>query len=260
MPMAWLRRAIALLGFGGGALFAAAFLYSWVNPGQVEHQVRVAIEAEVRARVDAQLDALDEAGLSAIARRVSAESAARLDHARQQLREGLPARIAQVAARMREPGCECRDQVEAGVTGWLASSIASGEDLQARLESLIRGKYQEVAGQVLREFRIFTGIHAAVLLLLGAAVVARPRAGLHLLPAAVVLAAAFTVTGYFYLFQQDWLHTLLFGDYVGFWYFGYLAAAALLLGDLLLNRARMTARALTALLGVLGMAASVLPC
>lgn len=260
MPVAWLRRAIALLGFGGGALFAAAFLYSFVDPGQVEQRVRVAIEAEVRARVGAQLDALDEAGLSAMARRLSAESAAKVDHARQQLREGLPARVADVAARMRDPACGCRDQVEAGVTGWLGATIASGEDLQARLESLIRGKYREVAAQVLREFRIFTGINAAVLLLLGAAVAARPRAGVHLLPAALVLAAASTVTGYLYLFQQDWLHTLLFGDYVGLWYVAYLAAAALLLGDLLLNRARITAKALTVVVGVLGTAVSVLPC
>jgi len=259
-PSTWLRRVIASLGFGGGALFAAAFVYSYLDPWQVEHHARLAIESEVRARVDAQLDRLDDSRLSAVARRLSLESQAKAERAREHLREGLPAKVAKVVAQMRQADCECRQQVEANVTGRLESLIRDQEILQARLESLIRSKYMEVAGQILREFRIFTGVNAVVLLMLGIAVVVRRKAGVHLLPAAVVLVAASAFVGYFYLFRQDWLNTLLFGDYVGHWYFGYLAIAALLLGDLLLNRARVTAQLLAALLGVLGATVTILPC
>jgi hypothetical protein len=257
---AWLRGAVALLGFGGGLLFAAAFVYSFINPVDVEQRARVAIEAEVRSRVDAHIERLDGSGLSAIARRLSDESQAKVERVRQQLKGGLPARIAGISARMRNLDCECRRQVEANASAWLQGSILVQEDLQARLESLIRTKYMEVAGQVLREFRIFTGVNAAVLLLLGVAVVAKRKAGVHLVPAAVVLVVASVVVGYFYLFQQDWLHTLVFGDYVGLWYLGYLATAALLLGDLLVNRARVTAHLISALLGAMGSVIVVVPC
>lgn len=259
-PMAWLRRLVALLGFGGGALFAAAFLYSWVDPGQVERQAREAIQAEVSARVGTQIERLDGSRLSAVARRLTGESKAGVELARQQLREGLPAKIATIVAQMQDANCACRTTVEASVTGWFESGVDIQEAMQARLESLIRSKYREVAGQIVREFRIFTGVNALVLLLLGFAVVARRKAGVHLVPAAIVLVAASIVVGYFYLFQQDWLHTLLFGDYVGLWYVAYLAIAALMLGDILLNRARVTAHILNAALAALGAAVSVLPC
>lgn len=215
-----LRRLVAILGFGGGLLFAAAFVTSYVNPGLVEHHARLAIQAEIGERVDVQLDRLEGSRLSAVARRLVGQSRAEADELRRKLREGLPRKIAGVVAQMQRLDCPCRAQVERNVTNWFEAGIRYQEGLQARLEALIRSQYMEVAEKVLREFRIFTGVNALVFLLLGIAVVVKRKAGVHLLPAAGVLAAASVAVGYFYLFEQDWLHTLLFGDYVGFWYLG----------------------------------------
>jgi hypothetical protein len=68
------------------------------------------------------------------------------------------------------------------------------------------------------------------------------------------------VVGWFYLFRQDWLHAILFSDYVGLTYFAWLAAPALLLGDVLLNRGRISGHLLNAGSSVAGSALSVLPC
>ena len=45
---------------------------------------------------------------------------------------------------------------------------------------------------------------------------------------------------YLYLFSQDWLLTIIHGDYVGFAYIGWLGAAFLLLLDIAINRGRVT--------------------
>ena len=64
-----------------------------------------------------------------------------------------------------------------------------------------------------------------------------------LLVAATVLSAALVVGG-FYLFKQDWLHTLVFGSYVGWSYAAYLAAVTGLFADILFNEARVCANLL----------------
>lgn len=128
------------------------------------------------------------------------------------------------------------------------------------MTTLIRSKYMETASQLTREFRIFAGTNAIVFALLLIAVLVKRQAGLHLLPSAFVLLLAAGVTAYLYLFNQNWLHTLVFSDFVGFTYIGYLGSAFALLCDIIFNRARVTTKVLNALLNAVGSAAQVVPC
>jgi hypothetical protein len=83
---------------------------------------------------------------------------------------------------------------------------------------------------------------------------------LQLLLPAVVMVGAVMVTGGLYLFNQDWLHAILFADYVGLAYPVYLACVALLLGDVVLNRARVTTPIVNMLLEAVGAAVRAVPC
>ena len=56
---------------------------------------------------------------------------------------------------------------------------------------------------------------------------------------------AVTATSAIYLLNQDWLHAVVYSDYVGFAYLGYLALASALLADVVFNRARATTMAPT---------------
>lgn len=85
------------------------------------------------------------------------------------------------------------------------------------------------------------------------------RAHAHLLPATTVLLPTTAVVAGLYLFQQNWLHTIVFGDYVGWGYFAYLGIVGVLLGDLLLNRGRVNARIVSSIGGISGSGA-LAPC
>lgn len=80
----------------------------------------------------------------------------------------------------------------------------------------------------------------------------RLHARAHLLPAVAVLLLTTAVVASLYLFQQNWLHTIVFGDYVGWGYFAYLGIVGVLLGDLLLNRGRVNARIVSPIGGIFG--------
>ena len=80
-----------------------------------------------------------------------------------------------------------------------------------------------------------------------------------LLPTLAILGAV-GLAGGLYLFNQDWLHTIVFGDYLGWGYAAYLAVVALLLADILMNHARVSTRLVNLGLQLVGSAASAVPC
>ena len=108
--------------------------------------------------------------------------------------------------------------------------------LRTRMESA----YAEMTRGLIREVRIFSGANALVFLVLGLIAVFWTRAGRQLLVPATVLLGAALLVGCTYAFNQDWLHTILLGDYVGLWYFSYLLVAIAFMLDVVFNRARTT--------------------
>jgi hypothetical protein len=259
--MSRLRTLVAIFGFGGALLFGAAFVASYTHPTLVEGAAKHMIRAELERRVGERVDALDAGWLGTIAGHLAQRNDVEVAAVRRMLADSLPARVATIAAQMRDPDCACRAAALAGMgKAPLLWRLAIASHVNERLTALIRTRYMDVSAELLREFRVFTAANALVLLFLGIAVLVRRNARLHLLPAAAILACSAGVVGWFYLFQQDWLRTIVFGDYVGLTYFAWLAAPALLIGDVMLNRGRVSAHLLNAGSSVVGSAASVLPC
>ncbi|MEY4564030.1 MAG: hypothetical protein RLZZ618_3307 [Pseudomonadota bacterium] len=245
---------ISLIGF---VFFGAALAMSLLQPTWVESVAREGIRLELERRVGARLASLDGGALSGIAARMSGKNAEELAELRREVAAGVPKKIASIVAQMRIPGCPCRTiaDVEKDVGGVFERRALELTRLNDRLERFIRTQYMDVAGSLLREFRILTGANALVFALLGSVVMFRRRAGVQLwVPAGVLLGAAVLVGG-LYVFNQNWLHTILFSDYVGWGYFAYLGVVIALLADAAFNKSRV----ITRLLNLLG-SMHLVPC
>ena len=249
-----------MFGAIGALAFGSAFVTSYVNPGFVESIAKDVIRSEVEKRVREKVDSIDQRFLGGSAGRFLKGHSNEIALLQKQLAEGLPQRLATVIGEMRDPNCECRRKIEATYRAGLESRIGAVSQAAERLDTLIRSKYMETANQLTREFRIFTGTNAIVFALLAVATLTRSRAGLHLVPPAIVLLVAAMLTAYLYVFNQNWLHTIVFSDYVGFTYVAYLGVAFFFLCDILFNRARITTGLLNALFSAVGSAVCVLPC
>jgi uncharacterized membrane protein YphA (DoxX/SURF4 family) len=77
---------------------------------------------------------------------------------------------------------------------------------------------------------------------------------------AVLLVIATLVSGYFYLFEQNWFLNIVYNDYVGYGYIAYISIVFVLLCDVVLNRAKVTTDILNAILSAVGKTASLTPC
>lgn len=169
-------------------------------------------------------------------------------------------RTASVVAGMLDADCECRKRLIEYARAAEQEHLSSLLQLRARLSALIEPSYASVSANLLREFRIFAGSNAVAFLLLGAVALRRKGAALQLALPALALCGAVLIVGGLYVLSQDWLHTNVHNQYVGFGYTIHLALVGLLLADVLLNRARVATRLVNAALGVVGSAAAAARC
>jgi hypothetical protein len=253
---------ILLLGIScvGTALFSAAFFTSILNPGYVEEVAKDIIRLQVEKKVNEKIDSLDAKFLSSKAASLMKRQVDEIEIAKRLLKEKAPALIASVIAEMRNLDCECRTKIEKTIRDGIEFHIAAAAQAQDQLTAIIRTKYMEVAEKLIREFRIFTGTNALVFALLGIGAFLKRGAGIHLIPPALVMVVAAAITGYLYIFNQDWLHTILFSNYVGFTYVGYLSIVFAILCDILFNRAKVTTEVLNATFQAIGSSLQVVPC
>jgi len=230
-----MRRIILGFSLVGTLLFGLAFAVSYLKPIWVESAAREVLRREVERQAGARIDALSGTRVAGFAQQVLARTDADIIG----MRAALPEKAAQVVDDMLDPDCDCRRRLTAAVDAGARLHLRALEGMRGRLQALIESSYAHVSASLLREWRIFTLTNAVAFALLGAVTLARRGAALQLALPAAVIGGAVVVTGGAWLFAQDWLHTIVFGSYVGLAYAGWLAAVALLLADLAFNRARV---------------------
>jgi len=255
-----MRSALLVLSLLGTFLFGGAFALSLVNPLLVEAATREVIRIEVERRVRERIDSLSNARVAGLAQRALQNTETEIASTQRALRDDLPRNVANVMADMLNADCECRKRLVASAKVAQARRLTSLVQVREQLASLIESAYASVTSSLMREFRIFAASNAIAFVLLGLTTIARGKATPQLVLPAVVLVGAVGVTGGLYLFNQNWLHTIVFGQYVGLAYAFYLTGVTLLLADIVFNRARATTRLVNLALEAVGSAATAVPC
>lgn len=240
---ALLRRALFLIGLAGAALFAFLLALSYLNPIVLEKWARNAIAQEVQQRVSTRLDALSDSTLVRAAEQLVAKNQQEIA-AKAPRAEQLSALIGAVVDRMADSACPCRRAVAEIIRDLPQSEIRQLDKVNARLTAMIESKYRDVAGSLLQEVRVFSAANGTVFFLLALITWFWKRPALQLLAPAFVLVAAVAMTGSIYLLNQDWLQTILLGDYVGVWYVPYLLLALGFMSDVVFFRGTVTSKIL----------------
>lgn len=255
-----MRRLLLSLSFLGAALFGAAFAISFLNPLMVERVARDVIRIEVERRVGEKIEVLSTSRIVALGQKALGKTDAELESAKRELAAGVPRKVVEVVGAMLNADCECRKRMAEAATRTHEERITHLGQVRERLAGLVETAYASVAANLMKEFRVFTGSNAAVFALLWLVTFFRRGAALQLMLPAVVLMGAVALTGGIYLLNQNWLHTILYSQYLGLAYAAYLGLAVVFLADVVMNRARVTTRLVNAWLQVMGSAVQAVPC
>ena len=183
-----------------------------------------------------------------------------IENIKMQLKNQAHEQLAAVIAEMRDLDCECRKKDAQIYKEGFEFRLALLQVANEKLQNFMKAKYMEVATELKRDVMIFTGSNTFVFLFLLLISFLKPSAIAHLFLPGVLLVSATLVCSYFYIFEQNWLFTIIFNDYLGFAYLGYVGVVFLFLCDILFNRARVTTEIINAVLNAIGAAAQIEPC
>ena len=256
----WLR-SIAAIGL---LLFGAAFVAVISRPDVVERAVTGFIEREAADEVRSRIERLElSAGRSSIetlAKSLRANNIAEQRRLRKALAERVDQQWARAIAEVRDLSCACRERIAELLRTGMVNQIQLLSWAESQLNDFIQGQYMRVRTDLMRDLAIFTASNATVFLVLLMASFLKPRAVLQLFVPGVLLALSSLVCTGLYVFEQNWLLTVIYGDYLGGSYLAYLSGVFALLCDVMMNRARVTTEVFNGIAGILGSALSTAPC
>jgi hypothetical protein len=258
------KLSLRMIGAIGAAVFLTFFAFTFSVPGWVEEFAADYIESEAEKRIDSTIDAIrppeSESALGRLAQSMYERNEAEIEQIKDNLRNKVHEQWADALALVRNLDCECRQNWEDWFESGFHTNIALLQAANEQVSSFIHSTYMDVATELKRDIRIFTASNAAVFVLLLLVSFLKPQAITHLFLPGVLLAISTLVCSYFYVLEQNWLLTVIHGDYLGFAYLAWLGLVFLFLCDIVFNRARITTEILNAFFNAVGSAFSVVPC
>ena len=241
-------------------LFAFCFLLTFWRPLWVESFAASFIRSEVAGEVHARIDSVGLGStsetLSKVAEAIYRKNQLQIEKYKTDLKARADERIAACIAQLMDLPDETRARLARMLQGSTLHGIDSLNAINERLTDVIQGSYLRVVGELKRDLRIFTATNCACFLLLLLTTFLRPESMRKLFVPGLLLLTATLYCSYAYVFDQDWLLTIIYSDYLGFAYLAYLALAFLFLCDILLNRGRVLAQVASAVFGTAGSIAS----
>jgi hypothetical protein len=135
---------------------------------------------------------------------------------------------------------EQRARLQAWLEDGAKLKIGSLQFENTRLVAIIQSEYLGVVSDLKRDIRIFAASNSIAFLLLVLVSFLRPGRTRAMFVPGVLLAISTLACAYLYVFEQNWLLTLIHGDYLGLAYAAYLGVTFLFLCDIWLNEARVT--------------------
>jgi len=256
-----LSRVIAILGI---SIYGSVLYLTFSVPEWLEEVASFYIERELSERIDTSIDSFAppqrEGMLGDLARKLFESNEKKIAETKEKLRSKAHESLAGALAQIRDLDCECRSIYADRFKRGFEFNISMLQSANDKIVGTIQGGYMKVVGELKRDIRIFSISNIGVFSLLLLASFLKPAARVHLLVPAVLLTVSTLVCSYFYVFQQNWLLTIIQSDYVGFGYLAYLGIVALFLADIAFNKARVTTQLINGVLNAIGSAFSVGPC
>lgn len=255
---------LRIAGMAGALLFGTFFYFTYGIPGYVEEIGKEFIKNQILDKTDEKIENLKldnkDSKLAQLAAKLYQQHQEEIDRIKAQLRSQAHEQLAAVIAEMSNLNCECRRKYAQMYKEAFEFRLASLQAANERLQDFMKTKYMEIAAELKTDVRIFTGSNLLIFLLLLSVSFLKPKAISHLFVPGTLLTTATLICAYFYVFQQNWLLTIIYNDYLGFAYLGYVLVVFLFLCDIVFNKARVTTEIINSMLNAIGSAASVGPC
>jgi len=261
------KTSLRVLGIFGSLIFVPLFLLTFADPQLIENSGRSFIEWKLQAETDKKIDSIAlpeqtkvESLLGEKAKELRENTETKIEEVKRQLKADAPAILAAQIAKLRNLDCECRKKWEASLRQSMQWNLVSLETARSKIIDFSHAKYMEIVEKLTLDVRVFLGANSLVFIILLLTSFMKPQAIKHLFLPGGLLLVSTVICSYFYLFEQNWFYTIIYNDYTGLGYIGYLTFVFGILCDIALNKARVTTEILNAGLQAIGQVGNLSPC
>jgi len=255
---------LRVIGLIGVLIFGVSFYFTYGVPGGVEEIakdfIKERIQAETNEKIDSITLAAEDSILGKMAMKIMKGRDEEIASIKLKLKDNTHEKVASVIAEMRDLSCECRDKYAQKIKDRMELKVSNLEVMNEKLMGFMRYKYMEVVNKLSQELRIFTGSNFAMFSILLLVSFFKPKAMIQLFVPGLLLAISTLTCTYFYLFEQNWFFTIIYSDFLGFWYLAYIGGLFLWFCDIIFNMARVTTRLVNYFFQAVGAALSAVPC
>jgi hypothetical protein len=259
-----MRITIRTIGLLGSLLFGTAFWFTFGVPGGVEEVAKDFIKERVEQKTKEKIETLSiikkDSKLSNIVKRLSKNKEKEIEALKAQLQSKSYEKAALIIAEMRDLNCECRKKYTQSMKEHLEFKLLSLQSANEKLTDFMKSKYMDVVKNLTNDLRIFTGSNLLIFIILLLVSLSKPKAIKHLFLPGILLVISTALSSYFYLFEQNWFFTIIYNDFLGFWYLAWVGLIFAVLCDIVFNKARVTSEVINGILNAAGSALSVAPC
>jgi len=251
---------LKLIGVFGIILFGILFSVTFLSPDKVEESAKGFVKYQIEKEVSEKQKIIAESSVAKTAFNIAGKLGFEKKQIQASLDNDLPEKIASIIAATCGYDCETKKFLAQSITSGYMAKIKSIKIAESTLSDIVRGKYLEIVSNLRLDLRIFLGSNLAMFLLLLAVSLLKPKAVKHLYVPGLLLVVATVLSSSIYIFGQDWFYTILYNDYMGFGYLGYITVIFGFLLDIIFNKAKATTEIINGIANVVGSAFSVVSC
>ena len=253
------------IGLIGTILFGLLFSITFKVPGFVEDMGKDFIQYQIQKKTNEKIEQVKlnnkDSKLGKLAAALYNKNQKKIDEVKKSLKTKAHEKMAAVVAEMSDLSCECRKIYSEKIKKGFEFKLLSLQSANEKITDFMKSKYMEVSTELKRDVRIFTGSNALIFLLLLLVSFFKPQAIRHLFLPGMLLFTATLISSGFYVFEQNWLLTIIYNNYWGYTYLGFVGIVFAFLCDIVFNECRVTTEIANAILEAMGSAATALtPC
>jgi hypothetical protein len=245
-----MKLSLRLFGLIGFVVFSGIFALTYSTPEFVERIGKEFIKNKIIEKTQEKIDSITvaqkDSKLGKLVGNLIKKNESTINIYKQKIKNKAHEQLATVIAEMSDLNCECRKNYAQKIEQGYQFKLLSLKLANEKLIGFMKAKYMDISLKLKTDFRIFTGVNALIFLFLILASFFKPQAIKHLFLPSVLLFLSTMISSYFYLFEQNWFFTIIYGSYTGWAYLGYLTLVFAVLSDIVFNKARITTEILNA--------------
>ncbi len=220
-------------------LYGAIFFVSIISADTIRAGAKEFIKYQISKEIHTKIDKLNDNRLIKFIKNKSSEKSVKLQKYKEFLNKHLLSQINLITEKLSKEECECRKQKKALIKSFLIVKIDNVKYSITKLKEFIKVKYVNITFKLIKDMQIAVASSFMAMLLISSLLFIKPKQSIQLNFLTILMLLSTLIASWLYVFKQNWFYTIIYDDYLGFWYLGYLVIVFLLIADIIFNRAKV---------------------